>query len=121
MIRKEYPLKPEHNRTWSKDEINALFEKSISSFESGVLRLAPNLVGHQGAFDACVSFAFNAGLGNFQKSTIRQKILRNEWEEAAEAFMAWTKGGGVVLPGLVKRRKAEVALFLSSFEDDEEE
>ncbi len=124
MIRKEYPLKPEHNRVWSKDEIEALFAKSVQSFESGVLRLAPNLAGHQGAFDACVSFAFNAGLGNFQRSTIRQKILREDWEGAAEAFMAWTKGGGVVLPGLVKRRVAEKELFLSSFtkkdEDDEQ-
>lgn len=121
IIRKEYPLKPEHNRTWSKDEINALFEKSISSFESGVLRLAPNLAGYQGAFDACVSFAFNAGLGNFQRSTIRQKILRGEWENAAEAFMAWTKGGGKVLPGLVKRRTAEKELFLSSFKSSKED
>ena len=119
MIRKEYPLKPEHNRVWSQDEINALFAKSVYSLESGVLRLAPNLAGHQGAFDACVSFAFNAGLGNFQKSTIRQKILREDWEGAAEAFMAWTKGGGVVLPGLVKRRVAEKELFLSSFNNKE--
>ena len=113
LIRKEYPLRPEHNRVWSKDEIEGLFAKSIRSFESGVLRRAPTLAGHQGAFDACVSFAFNAGLGNFQRSTIRQKILREDWEGAAEAFMAWTKGGGVVLPGLVKRRVAEKELFLS--------
>jgi lysozyme len=121
LIRKEYPLKTEHNRVWSQDEIEGLFAKSVRSFESGVLRLAPNLAGHQGAFDACVSFAFNAGLGNFQRSTIRQKILRNEWEEAANAFMQWTKGGGVVLPGLVKRRKAEIELFLSDFNKENED
>lgn len=113
MIRKEYPLKPEHNRGWSGEEIDALFRDDVASFERGVLRLAPGLAGRQGAFDACVSFAFNAGLGNFQRSTIRMKINRGEWEEAAEAFMAWTRGGGKELPGLVKRRKAEKALFLS--------
>lgn len=121
MIRRQYPLKQEDNRVWSKEEIEKLFADDVSSFERGVLRLAPTLAGHQGAFDACVSFAFNAGLGNFQRSTIRMKINRGEWKEAAEAFMQWTKGGGKELPGLVKRRKAEVALFLSSFEDDEEE
>jgi lysozyme len=113
MIRKEYPLRSEDNRVWSKEEINALFAQDVASFERGVLRLAPSVAGRQGAFDACVSFAFNAGLGNFQKSTIRMKANREDWEGAAEAFMAWTKGGGRELPGLVKRRKAEKALFLS--------
>ena len=121
MIRKEYPLKQEDNRVWSKEEIEKLFADDVSSFERGVLRLAPTLSGRQGAFDACVSFAFNAGLGNFQRSTIRMKINRGEWKDAAEAFMQWTKGGGRELPGLVKRRKAEKALFLSSFQEDDEE
>lgn len=113
IIRKEYPLKNEDNRVWSKDEVNELFEKDIAVFERGVLRLAPALAGRQGAFDACVSFAFNAGLGNFQRSTIRMAVNRQEWERAADSFMAWTKGGGKVLPGLVRRREAEKALFLS--------
>ena len=113
LLRKNYSLKPEDSRVWSKEEIVALFESDVASFERGVLRLAPALLNRQGAFDACVSFAFNAGLGNFQRSTIRMKINRGEWESAAEAFMMWTKGGGKELPGLVKRRKAEKALFLS--------
>jgi len=113
MIRKEMPLKPEDNRVWTKEEIEKLFADDVASFERGVLRLAPTLAGRQGAFDACVSFAFNAGLGNFQRSTIRMKINRQEWEAAAQAFMVWVKGGGKELPGLVKRRTAEKALFLS--------
>jgi lysozyme len=60
-----------------------------------------------------VSFAFNAGLGNLQRSQIRIRANRGDWEGAAEAFKQWTKGGGKVLPGLVKRRDAEIALFLS--------
>lgn len=113
MIRSEYPLRAEDNRVWSKDETNKLFEDDVANFERGVLRLTPTVLGRQGAFDACVSFAFNAGLGNFQRSTIRMKANRQDWEGAAEAFMQWTKGGGRELPGLVKRRKAEKALFLS--------
>jgi lysozyme len=112
MIRKEMPLKIEDFRIWSKDEINALFREDVANFERGVLRLVPGVVGRQGSFDALVSFAFNAGLGNLQRSTIRMKANRGDWEGAAEAFMAWTKGGGRVLPGLVKRRQAEIALFL---------
>ena len=118
-IRKEFPLKQADSRVWSKDEIKALFAQDIASFERGVLRLAPNLAGHQGAFDACVSFSFNAGLGNFQRSTIRIKIGREDWEGAAKSFKDWTKGGGKVLPGLVKRRDEEIALFMDDFKDGE--
>jgi lysozyme len=113
MIRKEMPLKPEDSRVWSKEEIEKLFADDVASFERGVLRLVPGVVGRQGAFDALVSISFNFGLGNLQRSTIRMKANRGDWEGAAEAFMAWTKGGGKVLPGLVKRREAEIALFLS--------
>ena len=111
--RKEYPLADSDNRVWSKEEINALFATDVSSFERGVLRLVPGVVGRQGAFDALVSFAFNAGLGNLQRSQIRIRANRGDWEGAAECFMDWTKGGGKVLPGLVKRRQAERELVLS--------
>jgi lysozyme len=112
MIRKEMPLKSEDSRVWSKEEIEKLFADDIASFERGVLRLVPGVVGKQGAFDALVSISFNFGLGNLQRSTIRMKANRGDWEGAAEAFRVWTKGGGKVLPGLVKRREAEIALFL---------
>ena len=113
LIRSEYQLKEEDNRVWSKDELVDLFKVDINSFERGVLRLSPNLVNHQSKFDAVVSFAYNAGLGNYQRSTIRIKVNREDWTGASEAFMSWTKAGGKEVAGLVKRRKAEVALFLS--------
>jgi lysozyme len=113
MIRSEYPLSPEDNRVWSKEEINKLFRTDVGTFERGVLRLVPGCASRQGSFDALVSISFNFGLGNLQRSTIRMKANRGDWEGAAEAFRVWTKGGGKVLPGLVKRREAEIALFLS--------
>ncbi len=113
MIRKEYPLKPEDNRVWTKNEIDELFRIDVQNFERGVLRLVPGVSGRQGAFDALVSFSYNAGLGNLQRSQIRMRANRDDWEGASEAFRQWVKGGGVVLPGLVRRREAEIALFLS--------
>ena len=115
-IRKEFPLAEGDNRVWSKEEINQLFATDVATFERGVLRLVPAVAGKQGAFDAMVSFAFNAGLGNLQRSQIRMRANRGDWQGAAEALMDWTKGGGKVLPGLVKRREAEKALFLSDGE-----
>jgi lysozyme len=113
MIRKEMPLKPEDNRVWSKEEINELFRVDVAYFERGVLRLVPGCVSRQGSFDALVSISYNFGLGNLQRSTIRMRANRGDWEGAADAFRVWTKGGGKVLPGLVKRREAEIALFLT--------
>ena len=113
MLRHEYPLRAEDNRVWSKDEIDELFRNDVRNFERGVLRLVPPVTGRQGAFDALVSFAYNAGLGNLQRSQIRMRANRQDWEGAAEAFRKWVTGGGKVQPGLVKRREAEIALFLS--------
>ena len=114
MIRKEFPLAPEHNRVWTKPELEVRFKNLLGSFERGVLRLAPNLSGNQGLFDACVCLSYNIGVGGFQRSTLRQRILRDEpLDRIAEGFMMYTKAGGKELPGLVRRRKAEVALFMS--------
>jgi lysozyme len=114
MIRDDYQLKPEDNRVWSKEELVEIFKNDLETFERGVLRLVPGVVGRQGAFDALVSISFNFGLGNLQRSTIRMRANRGDWEGAAEAFRMWVKGGGKVLPGLVRRREAEIALFLST-------
>jgi lysozyme len=112
--RKTLPIPAGWDRILTMGEVDAILAKDLEGFERGVLRLAPALAGRQGAFDACVSFSFNVGLGNFQRSTIRMKIQRGEWEEAADAFLQWTKAGGKELPGLVKRRRDERALFLST-------
>ena len=97
----------------SMEQVDALLAKDLMRFERGVARYCPVALDHQGIFDALVSFSFNVGLGNLQRSGLRMKTNRGEFEEAAEEFMKWTKAAGRVLPGLVKRRKDERALYLS--------
>lgn len=109
--RKNIPLPPEWDRVLSMAEVDAILAADLATFERGVLRLCPGGL-TQGRFDALVSFSFNVGLGNLQRSTIRMKHNRGDFEGAAEAFMAWTKAGGKELPGLVKRRKHERAMYL---------
>jgi lysozyme len=114
--RKNIPLPPEWDRVLSMAEVDSILAADLVGFERGVLRLCPqNLT--QGRFDALVSFSFNVGLGNLQKSTIRMKHNRGDFEGAAESFMDWTKAGGKVLPGLVKRRKDEVSLYSTQESD----
>ena len=110
--RKNIPLPAEWDRVLSMAEVDAILAADLATFERGVLRLCPSGL-TQGRFDALVSFSFNVGLGNLQRSTIRMKHNRGDFEGAAEGFMAWTKAGGKELPGLVKRRKHERALYES--------
>ncbi len=109
--RKTLPIPDGWDRVLSMSEVDAILHQDLASFERGVLRLCPTGL-TQSRFDALVSFSFNVGLGNLQRSSIRMKHNRGEFEEAAEAFMQWTKAGGRELPGLVKRRKDERALYL---------
>lgn len=60
---------------------------------------------------AILSFIFNLGSGNFSASTLRKLLNRGDYAGAAKQFPKWTKAGGVVLPGLVRRRNAEKILF----------
>ena len=110
--RDAYPLEYKDDRTFSMEEVDEILRDDLNRFERGVERYCPVKL-TQGQFDALVSFAFNVGLGTLQRSTLRQKVLRGEIEEAADEFLKFTRGGGKILPGLVKRRNDERALFLS--------
>jgi lysozyme len=117
--RKNIALPDEWNRVLSMAEVDRILAEDLANFERGVLRLCPTGL-TQGRFDALVSFSFNVGLGNLQRSTIRMKHNRGDFEEAAEAFMQWTKAGGKELPGLVKRRKDEKALYSTASQTEDE-
>lgn len=101
------------NRKLTMEEVDAILKADLERFERGVLRMCPGAVGRQGVFDALVSFSFNVGLGNLQRSGIRMRTNRGDYAGAADEFLKWTKAAGKVLPGLVKRRKDERALYLS--------
>ena len=77
----------------------------------GVVRYCPNLVTDNKKLNAIVDFCYNLGIGRLQTSTLRRKINEQDWDAAKEELLKWNKGGGKVLAGLDKRRKAEVALF----------
>ena len=61
---------------------------------------------------AMVDFAFNLGAGRLQTSTLRRRINEMDWAGAALELGKWVHGGSRVLPGLVARRQAEIALMI---------
>lgn len=98
--------------TITEAEAEALLMKDLERFEKGVeSRVKVSL--NQGQFDALVSFAFNCGLGAFEDSTLLRLLNNGDYEGAAAQFDRWVKGPNGPLPGLVKRRDAEEALFRS--------
>lgn len=93
-------------------EADILLRKDVARFEDGVNR-AVKVDLTQGQFDALVSFAFNCGIGALQKSTLLKKLNAGRYGDVPAELMKWTKGGGRELPGLVKRRRDEAALWRS--------
>jgi lysozyme len=84
---------------------------------SAVARLCPRLLawslanGTWRAFNATADFTYNLGAGRLQTSTLRRKLEAQDWDGAREQLKLWVRGGGRVLPGLVRRRAAEAALL----------
>lgn len=100
-------------------EGNAMFMRELAKFEGAVTRLA-RVDLNQNEYDALVSFAYNCGENALARSTILRKLNAGDRRGAAAAFALWNKGGGRVLPGLVRRRAAEAALFLTPAETADE-
>ena len=111
--RKSLPIPDGWDRTLTMAEVDAILAQDLARFERGVARLCPAALNSQGIFDSLVSFSFNVGLGNLQRSGLRMKTNRGEFEEAADEFLKWTKAGGKVLRGLVARRNDERAIYLT--------
>lgn len=90
---------------------DAWFDADVAKFESGVsaLLMVPTT---QSQFDAMVSLAYNIGLGNFRTSTLLKKHNAKCWQCAAGQFLVWNKAAGKVMPGLIRRRNAERAMYL---------
>lgn len=100
------PITKEVAEQWLRAEL-------FRTFAPGVIRQCPVLFAlavmedDWRKFCAIVDFAYNLGVGRLQTSTLRRKISAQDWDAAKEQLMLWTRAGGKVLPGLVRRRQAE--------------
>jgi lysozyme len=93
-------------------EAEQLLKQDLITAENAVKSACINI--NQNQFDALVSFVFNVGAGAFFKSTMLKLIRKNSTDAAIRGECdKWVHGGGKVLPGLVKRRKAEAELYFN--------
>lgn len=104
-------------------QADAYLKQDIKTYEAHVRRICNYLDLNQNQFDALVSFTYNCGSGSLLKLT---KSQTRTIAQIAEHIEAYNKGANnQVLAGLVRRRKAEKALFLEPIpikepEDDED-
>jgi len=106
------PVKPGDKITM--ERADKLFGIIVDSFATKVEKVVKSDV-NPNQFAAIVSFAYNAGVGNLQSSTLLKKVNANPNDPTIkDEFMKWTRAGGKVLNGLVKRRTAESTLYFTA-------
>ena len=96
---------------WTQERADAELAKEIDKFRAAVLRVCPTLEATSNRLAACISLAYNIGIGNFAGSSVAKYIRRGEHRAAADAFLMWVYAGKQKLPGLVSRRQAERTVF----------
>ena len=86
--------------------------RSLSTqYLPAALKASPTLINNSNALGAILSFTYNLGVSRYRASTLRKRLDAADWQGAREQIVKWTRAGGRVLPGLVKRREAERAMF----------
>jgi len=94
--------------TITQTRADEILKRDLVKYESAVLSLLKVEL-TQNQFDVLVDFAYNAGVGSLKTSTLLKKVNAGDLDAVPAELMKWTKGGGKVLPGLVRRRNAEAA------------
>jgi lysozyme len=82
-----------------------------NNYMAGVLKASPRLIANPRALAAMTDFAYNLGVARYRASTLRKRVNEDDFEGAKVELQKWIRGGGKVLPGLVRRRQAEAALL----------
>jgi GH24 family phage-related lysozyme (muramidase) len=98
--------------TITRSEAEEILKRDLTQYERAVAN-AVTRSPTSDQFSALVSFTFNVGAGNLQSSTLLSKHNAGDFAGAAEEFGRWVYAGGNVMQGLVRRRQAERALYLS--------
>lgn len=97
-----------------------ILKRDIVKYEIAVMDLVKVKL-TQNQFDVLVDFAYNAGVGNLKSSTMLKKVNAGDLDAVPAELMKWTKGGGKVLPGLVRRRQAAGAWWSADQHVEEQE
>ena len=109
---------------WTQEQADAALLEDVRQFHHGMVTVLPMAVEWSGNRQAALtSFAYNIGIGALQESTLRKRLISGDdpVQAVREELPRWNKGGNGVMPGLVRRRAAEVALFCGEKPQEQEQ
>lgn len=98
----------------SKEEAHAWLMHDLQLAHGYLMRACGVPLTH-GQWMALMSFIFNVGVAAFRRSTLRRRLNRGAYDEAADEFERWIWAGGRKQAGLLKRRRWERNCFLGGF------
>ena len=96
--------------TCTQQQAEDWLEEELVEYE-GYVEKAVTVPLEQNQFDALVSWTYNLGPSNLNKSTALKLLNMSEYDGVPAQLKRWNKAGGKVLDGLVRRREAEALLF----------
>lgn len=102
----------------TREQALALKQQDLERFEVAVSKALEGVRLKQHEFDALVILAYNIGDSAFAGSSLVRYLRAKTRDKIVGSWLAWNKitvdGVRVVSNGLVKRRKAEVQIFLNA-------
>lgn len=102
-----------HGMAISERQAEEYLKADLIAFEKYLNGLG--LAINQNQFDALISFIYNVGTGNFSSSTLLRRVRVNPQDNSImDEFLRWVYSKGRVLPGLQRRRLAEMKLYFSN-------
>lgn len=96
---------------WTQQQCDDRLAQDLARHAREVAEAVQNAPTSQAQFDALTSFHYNTGA--IRRATLLRLHRAGRFEEAADEFSRWTRAGGRVLNGLVRRRAAEELLYRS--------
>lgn len=96
----------------TKEQATSYLQADLEVFEAAI-NASVHVKITQEMFDALACFTYNLGESNLKSSTLLRLLNEKKYEQVPAQFLRWAKARGKVLPGLVKRRRAEAELFRS--------
>jgi lysozyme len=99
--------------TITQERADELFNMIAEDFAKRVRTLLKTVL-NENQFSALVSFAYNCGVANLNKSTLLRKVNANPNDPSiTNEFLKWDKANGQPLAGLTRRRTAEAKLYFT--------
>lgn len=96
---------------WTQQQCDDRLSQDLARHAREVAEAVQDAPTSQAQFDALTSFHYNTGA--IRRATLLRLHRAGRFEEAADEFSRWTRAGGRVLNGLVRRRAAEELLYRS--------